>query len=409
VDDIEIRPVAENERRAVMDTVGTALLEGPMSADALKRYDASWDGGDFLAAWERERCVGSVGAFRFDTTVPGGAQLSTSGVTGVGVLPTHTRRGLLTSLMTQLLTEARDSGTVLSSLRASEAPIYGRFGFGLAGDTATVAIDARRALPLQCDIPSGSMRILERHELLATVPPIYELARWRVGTISRPEWFWPLKLKEASKTADGPHVKGTFIAAHTTDVDDDGYVHYEVDWNEDFASNPTGKGRIIDLWGSSPQVELALWDYVLGIDIVIDWQAEPRPLDDPIRRVMYDIRAYETRQRLDEQWVRLLDVDAALVQRSYGRTNRSVTIEIDDPLFADNCGRWTLSTDGAERSDARADVQVDIATISAAYLGGVSFTEMAAAGALPDAPAQLLTDLNSLFAFGMAPFSGTMF
>ena len=381
-----------------------------MSADVLKRYDPSWDGGDFLAAWERERCVGSVGAFRFDTTVPGGAQLSTSGVTGVGVLPTHTRRGLLTSLMTRLLTEARDSGMVLSSLRASEAPIYGRFGFGLAGDTATVAIDARRARPLQCDISSGSMRILERHELLTTVPPIYELGRWRVGTISRPEWFWPLKLKEASKTADDPHVKGTFVAAHTNDAnDDDGYVHYEVDWNEDYASNPTGRGRILDLWGSSPQVELALWDYVLGIDIVIEWQAEPRPLDDPIRRVMYDIRAYETRQRLDEQWVRLLDADAALTQRTYGPSDRSVTLKIDDPMFAENCSSWTISRDGAKRTDAIPDLSIDIATISAAYLGGVSWTEMAAAGSLSGAPAQVLSDLDGLFSIHMAPFSGTMF
>jgi predicted acetyltransferase len=254
------------------------------------------------------------------------------------------------------------------------------------------------------------MRILERHELLTTVPPIYKLSRWRVGTISRPEWFWPLKLKAAIKLADEPHGKGTFIAVHSNGAgDDDGYVHYEVDWNEEFAANPTGKGKIIDLWGASPDIELALWDYVLGIDLVLVWQAEPRPVDDPIRRAMYDSRAYESHQRLDEQWVRLLDTDAALRQRTYGPSDCSVTIEIDDPMFAENCGRWTMSRDGAERTEAAPDLSIDIATISAAYLGGVSWAEMAAAGSLPDAPARVLADLDALFSIGLAPFSGTMF
>ncbi len=55
-----------------------------------------------------ERCVGHVGAYRFDTTVPGGARLPTAGYSRVGVLPTHTRRGLLTQMMQRSLREAHE-------------------------------------------------------------------------------------------------------------------------------------------------------------------------------------------------------------------------------------------------------------------------------------------------------------
>jgi predicted acetyltransferase len=166
---------------------------------------------------------------------------------------------------------------------------------------------------------------------------------------------------------------------------------------------------VFDLWGASPAVELALWDYTLGIDLVVVWRAEPRPVDDPIRRAMFDSRAYETRQRLDEQWVRLLDVDAALKRRTFSPTDKSAVVEVDDPMFTENCGRWTISRAGAQRTDAKPDLRVDIATLSATYLGGVPWSGLAASGALSDAPTEALSDLDALFAVQPAPFSGTMF
>ena len=55
-----------------------------------------------------------------------------SGVTGVGVLASHRRRGVMRGLLVRLLTEAAERCQVLASLRASETRIYQRFGFGLA-------------------------------------------------------------------------------------------------------------------------------------------------------------------------------------------------------------------------------------------------------------------------------------
>ena len=86
--DFDIRPVTVEERRAATDTVRAALLSGPVSDEVFESSQASWDDADSLAAWDGDRCVGHVAAFRFDSTVPGGAKVPTAGVTRVGVLRT---------------------------------------------------------------------------------------------------------------------------------------------------------------------------------------------------------------------------------------------------------------------------------------------------------------------------------
>jgi predicted acetyltransferase len=174
--------------------------------------------------------------------------------------------------------------------------------------------------------------------------------------------------------------KGSFVAVHTdADGTDDGYVYYDVDWDESFASNPVGAGKVHDLWGASPEVEIELWRFLLDIDLVVTWQAGVRPSDEPVRRAMHDARAYEARQRLDDQWVRILDVDAALSTRTYGPVDSTVDVAVDDPMFADNCGRWSLSSRCGTHGGP-ADVDVDIETLSAAYLGAVSWNDLAAIG-----------------------------
>src|SRR5581483_5441497 len=71
--------------------------------------------------------VGGAGAFSFRMTVPGGTTLPTAGVTLVGVLPTHRRRGILGSMMRAQLDDVHERGEPLAALWASEETIYGRY------------------------------------------------------------------------------------------------------------------------------------------------------------------------------------------------------------------------------------------------------------------------------------------
>ncbi|HYN33176.1 MAG TPA: GNAT family N-acetyltransferase, partial [Ilumatobacteraceae bacterium] len=365
--DYDIRPVAVDERRAASDTLRVALLSGAINDEHFAAFQASWDESDAFAAWDGDQCVGHVAAFRFDSTVPGGARVPTAGVTRVGVLPTHTRRGLLTQLMHRLLRDAHEQNNVLSALHASETSIYRRFGFGLATDSACAVITTRHTKPWRSMPLPGSMRLLPYGQVLAVVPDLYErVARWHVGSISRPGWMWPRILKNASQPTVEPYGKGSFVAVHSDPSGaDDGFVFYEVDWDETFAKNPTGVGKVHDLWGASPAVELELWRYLLDIDLITTWKAEPRPIDEPVRRAMHDSRAYEAVQRFDDQWIRNLDVDAALTARAYGTDQDSVNVRVHDPMFATNTGTWTISATGADRNDGPADIEVDIGTLSA--------------------------------------------
>ncbi len=301
------------------------------------------------------------------------------------MLPTHTRQGLLTQLMQRSLREAHDRGQVLASLRASEAPIYGRFGYGLAGDFVAAHITTERTRPLRGARATGSMRLLRTDEVLDVVPALYErVARRWVGTIGRPEWMWKRYLKTATEPASTPFGKGEFVAVHT-DIDgvDDGYVHYETELLEQFATAFNGSGTVHDLWGASDAIELALWQYLFDIDLVKTWRASERPVNDPIRRALFDVRAYETRQVTDEQWLRLLDVDAALAARTYGPSSTTVTIAVSDPLIEENNDRWAISGSGAQRTSDPADLIVDISTLSAAYMGSVRVARHHRVGAPP--------------------------
>jgi predicted acetyltransferase len=163
-----------------------------------------------------------------------------------------------------------------------------------------------------------------------------------------------------------------------------------------------------DIWGASPAIEIELWRYLLDVDLITTWKTDPRPVDEPVRRIMHDSRAYEAVHRLDEQWVRILDVDVALTARTYGPGRDAVNVRVHDPMFASNTGTWTISTEGAERNDGPADIEVDIATLSAAYLGGVSWQDLAVSHALTSSQ-DTLTALDALFATRPTPFCGTFY
>src|SRR5580765_8340699 len=142
------------------------------------------------AAWSDGTVARGAGAFDFNLAVPGG-DLRTAGVTVVGVLPTHRRRGVLRSLMRAQLDDAHERGEPLAALWASEESIYGRFGYGLAsfcGEITLAHEHAAFALPFE---PEGTVRLIESDEAQAAIPALFERIRpaWP-GMFSRNGAWW---------------------------------------------------------------------------------------------------------------------------------------------------------------------------------------------------------------------------
>ena len=103
---IEIRTIREDELEAFIRSMSVAFLDhitGDRIGEQLARI---WDVNRTRAAFDGDAIVGAAGAYSFEMTTPGGV-VATSGLTAVGVLPTHRRRGILTRLVTRHLEEAR--------------------------------------------------------------------------------------------------------------------------------------------------------------------------------------------------------------------------------------------------------------------------------------------------------------
>jgi predicted acetyltransferase len=408
---ITIRSPEPEEYRAAAAVASTALMFGPTSDDDWPRSEPSWQAGDSLVAVDGDRFVAHVGGHRFHSVVPGGATVPTSGVTRAGVLPTHTRRGLLAGMLRQLLTEARDRGQVVAALRASQAGIYGRFGFGIAGHGAGVEIDTNLARPMNAPSVEGSLRLLARDEILSVVPAAYErcIAR-RPGALVRPGWMWERYLHSAlPESNDASHV----VVHRSADGIDDGFCHYDLSWLEEFGQEPVGAAEVSDLWGATPDVEAALWGHVVGLDLVRRIRAEERPVDDTVRWMLANPRGYQVREIYDEQWVRLLDVDAALRARTFA-DGPAVTIRVQDPWFPEQDGTWRISGEGAAlladaTESADADLAVGIAELSATYLGGTSWHDLWVTGRVDERRPGAVADAHRLFVHHPAPFCGSFF
>jgi predicted acetyltransferase len=400
--DLDIRLTEPHEYRIACDTMRAALLSGPTSDEEWPKFLDSWETQISMTAWDGDACAGHAGAFRLHTVVPGGAWLPTAAVTRVGVLPTYTRRGALTRMMHRLLLESRAEGHSLASLRASEAVIYRRFGFAVAGDAASIRVNTTRVRPI-ANTAAGSFRLLKPAEVLDLLPVMYERIPHRPGAISRLPHMWRRYYSDVLEAKDAH-----FVVVHTSpDGIDDGFAHYSLSWCDPPYEPGPGKGEVFDLFGASPQVELALWDYVTGIDLVHYVKAGCRPMDDLLHTAAHDSRSYFTVERYDEQWIRLLDVEAALTARSYG-TGGPVEIAVTDPLFPDNTGTFRVAPAGAERVPGSGELEVDIATLSAAYMGNVSWAHLAAVGRV-NGPPDAVARADALFALQPASWCGTFF
>ena len=118
-------------------------------------------------------------------TVPGGGQVGTAGVTGVGVLPSHRRQGVLSSLMNRQLADVAAGSEPLAALFASESVIYGRYGYGVATRHLHYTIMRGEALlPKPANRPR--LRIYEPKEAVAKLKQVHDAVQvTRPGMLTR--------------------------------------------------------------------------------------------------------------------------------------------------------------------------------------------------------------------------------
>lgn len=402
----EIRVLdSEDDLIAAANVFRTAMVGfPPLTGLAPGQITTLLEPGRTVGAFADGQLVGTADAVTSRLTLPGPAIVGHAAVTHIGVLPSFTRRGIATELIRHQLRDFAARGEVVATLRASEATIYGRYGYGVASSSQSVEVHTARA-GLRRDVGTGGrVRLLDTAQAWELLPRIYAENRpARPGTIDRPQSWWQgVRLRAESDPG------AAYVAVHGEPGSESGFVRYRpIDTERWFVSD---QRTIVveDFFAPTAEAYLGLLRFLLGLDLVdrvLFWML---PLDDPLPWLVADRRAVRVTAVRDETWLRIIDVAGALSARSYGGDG-AVTIVVNDPVLPANSARFAIAADGVTVTDRQPDVTVDVEGLGAVLLGGTTWRDLAVAGLARADDPEALTAADRLFAVPEAPHAGFYF
>jgi predicted acetyltransferase len=361
-------------------------------------------------AFDGDRLVGTYRSWDWTLTVPGGA-ITADAVSSVTVLPTHRRRGALTGLITADLADARERGVAAAVLIASEATIYGRFGFGPASRCAAWEVDVRSAR-LRPQVPrEGSLEIVPLARLRELAPAVFGAARLP-GATDRSALWWDQYLGLAPMPPDEPRPPRAAVVHRDPAGAPQGYLVHS--WKDHWDDTRIGHSvaTVEDFQAATPAAHAALWGYLTELDLIATVRAVHRPVDDPLPWLLADGRAARRTATVDFLWARLLDPVAALTARRYERPGRAVLRVIDPLGHAEGTFALAVDADGAATcagTGAPPDVTLPVDVLSSIWLGDGDLLAAGAAGLATEHTGGALVATARLFRTLRAPWTGTWF
>lgn len=354
--------------------------------------------------------VATVASWPTGLSVPGGRSVDAWAVSSVTVSPTHRRRGIARALMLAELQNARAAGAALAMLTATEATIYGRYGYAPAARASTVHVDRRRVHWVGPDAP-GRVQFVDAASIREAAPAIARRAVARTpGEIDR----WPGLLDRVLGLHDPDSERSR--ARRVVRYDDErgqaqGFAVFRVTREP----NEPGVAEFDFLAAATDDAERALWRFLVEQDFVSGTRGLLRSVDEPLPWLLEDPRAVTFSDVVDHLWLRVIDPIAALGARRYSAPGRLV-IEVDDPLgIAD--GRFDLVVDDAGRAEVTAldpadaaasakgvrRIRLGVRELGAIYLGGVHPSVLARAGRVSDVAPGSIAAADAMFAAQRTP------
>ena len=410
-----IRPVSSEEFDAFHTVDMHAFHGSPLSPEERQLVLSHLEFDRSLAAFDGDTPVGGAGAYTFQLTVPGFAAVPAAGVTWVSVLPSHRRRGVLSSMMRRQLADIRDRGEPLAVLWASESVIYSRFGYGRAMWHADFTLYRGEGTLARTAPADGGLRL----RLVDPVAAIPELAKVydavlpsRPGFIARTESWWQRTVYDPADRRQGTS------PLHCVLAEDDGgprgYALYSAvnRWDTD-TSLPDSALHVREMVAADAAASAALSADLLSRDLTAEFRLRGRPVDDPLLYQLADPRRARPRLK-DALWVRIIDVPGALARRRYSAP-ADVVLEVRDDLLPANAGRWRLTTGSAAPdgdglpatcapSSSAPDVLLDVTQLGAVYLGGTTLSALAGAGLVTEGRSGAVRQLSTALSWDPAPW-----
>lgn len=403
-----VRPCSStDELRAVLQPISYYFGHPSSAAEHFERVAPLLPPDRAYAAWSGDQVVGGAAAFPLTLTVPGGQRIAAAGVTLVGVLPTHRRRGILQSMMRAQLDACHAAGERVAVLWASEDAIYGRFGYGVASFSVEIDLPRNRAAYHEhCSMAGYAASIVPMAEAETLVAPVWERvagetpgmfartsAWWRVRALADPAWQRAGRGEKQCVVVRRDGVPAAYALYRLTAMFERGIQ--------------TGAIDVVEAMGETPEAAAAVWRFLLDIDWMARVRASLLPLDHPLLLLLTEPRQLRLSVR-DGLWVRLVDVDSALAARAYASTE-AITIEIEDSFCAWNRGRWRVSHEGVARSDAEPDLRCDVSALGSVYLGGFTWAQLARALRVEEVRKGGIVRADALFVADRLPWCPEIF
>ena len=257
-------------------------------------------------------------------------------ITGVGVAPTHRRRGIFRRMMDPELTRAQQEGYGMAALTVSEGEIYGRFGFGVSTRMVSYELDltARPKLLPGVFEHSGAAEVqiyqAQGKDLLDHALKLREpMARTRRGQAVRTRAMYEnclgvVNLQKKSLKPDGE--RQAFLCEGPEGTE--GYVCFK---HQGWGSSSTGPNRVEvkDFQAVTTRARVALWEQLLNLDLVdfLEFTAAPGA---EMSRVITNPRAVRQLRDTDVLWTRILEVKRVLESREFLGDGELVLL-VDDP------------------------------------------------------------------------------
>jgi predicted acetyltransferase len=269
---------------------------------------------------------------------------------------------VLNALMDRQLADLHDEGKAVAALWASEAAIYGRYGYAPSAWMLNLTLASRTAL--RTPVPRGGLRLVDPGS--PEVREVYERVAARTpGFPARDDAWWGFRVHDPEHRRGGGGPLQCVLA-------DGGYALYNTvgAWEQ---ALPAGVARVRELVAATPEAAARLWQYLLELDLVRTVEVFAVAPDDVlVHDLVAEPRAARAAYR-DCLHVRLVDLPAALTARRYA-CDVDVVLEVDDPRCPWNTGRWRLvgGRDGAacSRVDDEPDLVLTPGDLGAGYLGG---------------------------------------
>jgi predicted acetyltransferase len=334
----------------------------------------------------------------------GGQSVTMQGIAGVAVRPEFRGTGLAKELMRSAIKELGETGSALSTLYPSTAPLYNSVGFELAGLFPKWKFRFEHLPQARLsDAQANGLQIVpgtpeDRDEIRQLY---FNQARLQPGFLDRGDYLWNRIFEPRNKTAY------TYLVRETSSGKLRGFISFSQDavpeldhWTE------------LNIYGIEA-ADFTAWKALFAF--IRSYQSMARRVTihvgvhHPLFIAMPEQRSQVT---VDEVWMsRILNVKQALQQRGYPSSmSAELHFEVQDDLLPANHGSWVLSVrdgEGAVEPGGRGDLKLPIRALAPLYTGHLSAEILHVAGRLQGTD-QTLALATSIFQ-GPAPWLPDMF